>query len=108
MMFNLPEEKSITPNILSLCLQPNEGIHLTIETKVPDTIQETRSIELEFHYRTSYGENAIPEAYERLLLDAINGDASLFARNDEIELAWKIIDRIIQQCSQSAFPIAIA
>ena len=105
MMFNLPEGKSITPNILSLCLQPDEGIHLTIETKVPDTIQETRSVELEFHYRTSYGENAIPEAYERLLLDAMNGDASLFARNDEIELAWKIIDRIIQQCNQTAASI---
>ena len=96
LMFEMPKGKEISPNILSLCIQPDEGIHLKIETKVPDTVQEARSVEMEFHYRTSFGENAIPEAYERLLLDAINGDASLFARNDEIELAWQLIDPLTQ------------
>lgn len=96
LMFEMPRGKEISPNILSICIQPDEGIHLRIETKVPDTVQETRSVEMAFHYRTSFGENAIPEAYERLLLDAINGDASLFARNDEIELAWQLIDPLTQ------------
>jgi glucose-6-phosphate 1-dehydrogenase len=49
---------------------------------------------MDFHYEEDFGAAALPEAYERLLLDAIQGDASLFARADEIELAWGIIDRI--------------
>jgi glucose-6-phosphate 1-dehydrogenase len=53
---------------------------------------ETRQADMNFHFRESFGGPAIPEAYERLLLDALNGDASLFARKDEIELAWKITD----------------
>jgi len=101
LMFEMPKGKEISPNLLSLCIQPDEGIHLKIETKVPDTIQETRSVEMEFHYRTSFGENAIPEAYERLLLDAINGDASLFARNDEIEFAWQLIDPLTQSTKRT-------
>jgi glucose-6-phosphate 1-dehydrogenase len=95
MMFQLPE-RTLTPNILSLCIQPDEGIHLKFEAKVPDSIQEARSVEMDFHYEDSFGDLAIPEAYERLLLDAINGDASLFTRSDEIEAAWGLIDPIIK------------
>lgn len=95
-MFDLPPGKEFTPNILSLCIQPNEGIHLKFETKVPDSAQETISRDLEFHYRTGFGDQAIPDAYERLLLDALRGDASLFARYDEIEAAWQLIDPILQ------------
>ncbi len=51
---------------------------------------------MEFHYRSSFGDEPLPDAYERLLLDALNGDASLFTRHDEIETAWKLIDPIIQ------------
>jgi glucose-6-phosphate 1-dehydrogenase len=55
---------------------------------------ETRPVEMDFDFRNSFGSKALPEAYERLLLDALNGDASLFARSDEIELAWNLIDGI--------------
>jgi glucose-6-phosphate 1-dehydrogenase len=96
LIFNLDSGDRLTPNILSLCIQPDEGIHLSFEAKVPDTNQEMRSVDMEFHYQTDFGVNAIPDAYERLLLDALKGDASLFARNDEIELAWKLIDQVIQ------------
>lgn len=96
LMFPLPEEYEFTSNRLTLCLQPDEGIHLKFETKVPDTIAETRSVDLQYHYRDVFGENSIPEAYERLLLDAINGDTSLFNRGDQSELAWELIDPILQ------------
>jgi glucose-6-phosphate 1-dehydrogenase len=81
-------------NRLSILIQPNEGMHLRFLAKVPDEGMQTRPVEMAFNFRESFGEKAIPEAYERLLLDALNGDASLFARSDEIELAWKFIDSI--------------
>ena len=96
LMFPLPKEYEFTSNRLTFCLQPDEGIHLKFETKVPDTIAETRSVDLQYHYRDVFGENSIPEAYERLLLDAINGDTSLFNRGDQSELAWELIDPILQ------------
>ena len=81
-------------NRLTILIQPNEGMHLRFLTKVPDEGMQTRPVEMAFNFRESFGAKAIPEAYERLLLDALNGDASLFARSDEIELAWKFIDSI--------------
>jgi len=81
-------------NRLSILIQPNEGMHLRFLAKVPDEGMQTRPVEMAFNFRESFGAKAIPEAYERLLLDALNGDASLFARSDEIELAWKFIDSI--------------
>ncbi len=96
MMFDLPANYDFTPNILSLCIQPDEGMHLKFEIKVPDSVQESRSVDMDFHYRDAFSETALPEAYERLLLDALKGDASLFARSDGIELAWKLIDPVIQ------------
>ena len=96
MMFDLPQDYDFTPNILSLCIQPDEGTHLVFEIKVPDSLRESRSVDMDFHYEDEFGKAALPEAYERLLLDALNGDASLFARSDEIELSWKLIDPLIQ------------
>lgn len=94
-MFPLPTGYQLTPNFLSLCIQPDEGIHLRFETKVPDSQRETRSVDMEFHYSTSFREEVLPDAYERLLLDALNGDASLFTRSDEIEASWQLIDPIL-------------
>jgi glucose-6-phosphate 1-dehydrogenase len=59
---------------------------------------------MEFHYADDFGVSALPEAYERLLLDAMQGDASLFARADEIELAWGIIDPILASWEQPDAP----
>jgi glucose-6-phosphate 1-dehydrogenase len=94
LMFHLPEGSGITPNILSLCIQPDEGIHLRFEAKVPDLEQEMRSVDMDFHYRSSF-DGALPEAYERLLLEALAGDASLFTRSDAIEAAWRLLDPIL-------------
>ena len=84
------------PNILAIQVQPDEGLHLEFQAKTPDEKMELKPVDLEFHYDDSFGGQAIPDAYERLLLDAMNGDASLFTRSDEIEEAWEIMDPIIQ------------
>jgi glucose-6-phosphate 1-dehydrogenase len=95
LMFRLPEGRDFTPNILSLCIQPDEGIHLRFEAKVPDSEQEMRSVDMDFHYSSLFS-GSLPEAYERLLLEALDGDASLFTRSDGIEASWKMVDPILQ------------
>ena len=94
LMFHLPEGSDFTPNILSLCIQPDEGIHLRFEAKLPDSTQEMRSVDMDFHYGSSFS-GSLPEAYERLLLEALDGDASLFTRSDAIEAAWRLIDPLL-------------
>ncbi len=94
-LFELTESGDYSRNMLSICIQPDEGIHLTIEAKIPDkTI--ARSADMELHYKHAFRVDNLPDAYERLILDAINGDAQLFIRSDEIESAWRIIDPIIE------------
>ena len=95
LMFRLPEGRDFTPNILSLCIQPDEGIHLRFEAKQPDSNQEMRSVDMDFHFQTSFT-GSLPEAYERLLLEALEGDGSLFTRSDGIEIAWQLVDPILQ------------
>ena len=95
----------ITPNMLVLYLQPDEGIHWRFEAKVPDTAADMRSVDMEFHYADSFGKTAIPESYERLLLDALTDDASLFTRADEVETAWGLIDPIIETWDAQKLPL---
>lgn len=96
MMFNLPADSDFSPNILSIYIQPDEGIHLRFEAKVPDSDQDMRSVDMEFHYRDSFNDRSLPEAYERLLLEALKGDASLFTRSDGIESSWQVIDPVLR------------
>lgn len=93
-LFSFPEGAQIPPNLLFLCLQPDEGIHLRFEVKVPGTDMVTRSVDMKFSYAEDLA-ISLPEAYERLLMDALQGDASLFARSDEIEKAWELIDPVL-------------
>jgi len=96
LMFPIERDEDIEANILSLYLQPDEGIHLRFEAKEPGAGMRTRSVDMEFHYAEDFGMGALPDAYERLLLDALQGDASLFARADEIEMAWSLIDPVLE------------
>ena len=108
LMFPLPEGVDMTPNVLALCLQPDEGIHLRFEAKEPGAGMRTRSVDMEFHYAEDFGAGTLPDAYERLLLDALQGDASLFARADEIELAWGLSDPILAGWARpDAPPLAV-
>lgn len=94
MLFRGEKRSSIESNRLVIQIQPAEGIQLQFQTKVPDAEMKLRMTDLDFSFTREFS-GSIPEAYERLLLDAAEGDASLFARSDEVELAWKIIDPII-------------
>ena len=80
-------------NVLVIRIQPDEGISLRMMAKIPGTSLRIEPVKMDFHYGTSFGK-ASPEAYERLLLDAMSGDATLFARRDEVEDAWAFIDTI--------------
>jgi glucose-6-phosphate 1-dehydrogenase len=99
-----PKNKDGAPhaNYLSFCIQPDEGMTLRIEAKVPGQGMHMRSVEMDFQFDEEFGQAALPDAYERLLLDAMTGDASLFARSDEIELSWQIIDPIQAGWDQDA------
>ncbi len=96
MMFSVSQYQSINPNILSLCIQPDEGTHLSFELKVPGQGMRMQSASMEFKYESAFREEAIPEAYEHLLQDALNGDATDFIRTDQIEEAWRIVDPLLQ------------
>jgi glucose-6-phosphate 1-dehydrogenase len=89
---------------MTLVLQPNEGIHLNFQTKVPDVDGvHLQPRDLSFKFQDAFGET-IPEAYERLLLDTIQGDAALFMRSDEIERAWEIMDPILAATARPDAP----
>jgi glucose-6-phosphate 1-dehydrogenase len=91
-LFN-KEATSLDQNVLVIRIQPDEGISLRMQAKMPGTSFRIEPVKMDFHYGTSFGK-ASPEAYERLLLDAMSGDATLFARRDEVEEAWAFVDPI--------------
>ena len=83
------------PNILTLRIQPDEGITLTFDAKKPGSTTRIKPVSMDFAYEGSF-ERSTPEAYERLILDAILGDSTLFIRRDEVESAWAWIDRLFE------------
>ncbi|HTU26472.1 MAG TPA: glucose-6-phosphate dehydrogenase [Pirellulales bacterium] len=85
--------RSCEANRLVIQIQPAEGIQLHLETKVPDAGMKLRMTDLDFSFQKEF-HNDIPDSYQRLLLDTLQGDASLFARADEVDAAWSIIDPI--------------
>ena len=103
MMFDGGPRSHEDANKLVVQIQPAEGIQLHFQTKVPDAGMRLRTTDLDFKFAREFtGE--MPDSYQRLLLDAMNGDASLFARSDEVEVAWSIIDPIIAAWQTSAAP----
>lgn len=90
-----------TPNLLVLRIQPDEGISLRFGAKVPGTRSDVRPVNMDFRYGTSFGSDA-PEAYERLLLDAMLGDATLFTRWDSVEAAWELLDPVLTGWARGA------
>jgi len=88
-------EGAAAPNTLILRVQPEEGITLRFSAKVPGERYRPRTVSMDFRYGTAFAA-ASPEAYERLLLDAMRGDQTLFTRKDEVEAAWKLVDGILR------------
>jgi glucose-6-phosphate 1-dehydrogenase len=90
-------------NRLVIQIQPAEGIQLHFHTKVPGEGMRLRLTDLEFSYSREF-EGRLPEAYEPLLLDVLDGDASLFARADEVEKSWEIIDPFVRAWASADMP----
>ena len=88
-------EGAAAPNTLIVRVQPEEGIALRFSAKVPGERYRPRTVSMDFRYGTAFTA-ASPEAYERLLLDALRGDQTLFTRKDEVEAAWKLVDGILK------------
>jgi glucose-6-phosphate 1-dehydrogenase len=84
----------VQANQIILTVQPDEGVTVSIGAKIPGARMRIRPVNMEFHYGTSFVSES-PEAYERLILDAMRGEATLFTRNDEIEALWGIIDPVL-------------
>jgi glucose-6-phosphate 1-dehydrogenase len=95
----------VQPNQLVLTLQPNEGVSLRLGAKIPGTRMIIRPVNMEFLYGTAFLSQS-PEAYERLITDAMRGDATLFTRNDEVEAQWHICDPIVKSWAQTPGPVA--
>ena len=104
--FQSPEMSTgVRPNVLVLTMQPNEGVSLSIGAKIPGTRMAIRPVQMEFLYGSAFLSQS-PEAYERLILDALRGDATLFTRNDEVEAQWRICDPILKTWEQTPGPLA--
>jgi glucose-6-phosphate 1-dehydrogenase len=94
----------VQPNTLVLTVQPNEGVSLSLAAKIPGTRMRIRPVNMEFLYGTAFLSQS-PEAYERLILDAMRGEATLFTRDDEVEAQWRIIDPILESWAQGEPPL---
>jgi glucose-6-phosphate 1-dehydrogenase len=95
----------VQPNQLVLTVQPNEGVSLSLGAKIPGTRLRIRPVNMEFLYGTSFLSQS-PEAYERLIMDTMRGDPTLFTRDDEVEEQWRIIDPILESWEQDGTPLA--
>ena len=92
--------QGVRPNLLVLTMQPNEGVALQLGAKVPGTRMTIAPVNMEFLYGTAFISQS-PEAYERLIMDAMRGEATLFTRNDEVEAQWRICDPIVATWAQT-------
>jgi glucose-6-phosphate 1-dehydrogenase len=94
----------VQPNQIVMTMQPNEGVSLSFGAKIPGTRMRIRPVNMEFLYGSAFMSQS-PEAYERLLMDAMRGDATLFTRDDEVEAQWRIIDPILEAWSELPGPL---
>jgi glucose-6-phosphate 1-dehydrogenase len=94
----------VQPNQIVLTMQPNEGVSISLGAKIPGSSMRIRPVNMEFNYGTAFMSES-PEAYERLITDAMRGDATLFTRNDEVEAQWRICDPILEGWAATPGPI---
>ncbi len=88
----------LQPNVLAIRIQPNEGISILFQAKVPGPEMAIEPFQMDFSYADAFGRHP-PDAYERLLLDVAQGDQTLFTRQDEAEAAWAFLDPILRECA---------
>ncbi len=104
LMFQSVGHLDLSPNVITMRIQPDEGIALKFAAKVPGPSTQLRPVRMDFLYGSAFGE-AGPDAYERLLLDAMLGDPTLFARRDEVETAWALMQPIMDGWDEDGQPI---
>jgi glucose-6-phosphate 1-dehydrogenase len=102
--FSADGSSGVRPNQLVLVLQPDEGVALSLVAKVPGTRMRLRPVQMDFLYGTTFLSQS-PEAYERLILDVMRGDATLFTRGDEVEAQWRVCDPIVRVWSGTPGPL---
>jgi glucose-6-phosphate 1-dehydrogenase len=105
LVFSKAESRDLQPNALVLRIQPDEGVALRFGAKVPGQAFNVRDVLMDMSYGTAFFGEA-PEAYERLLLDAMVGDPTLFIRSDEVDQAWQIVDPILTEFASPSMPLA--
>jgi glucose-6-phosphate 1-dehydrogenase len=106
-LFNANPSARLDPSILSIRIQPDEGFSLGINSKVPGPHVTIYPVKMDFHYGSTFGGTS-PEAYERLLLDVMVGDATLFMRRDAVEAAWRWVMPVLDRWAQrTADPIPV-
>ncbi len=103
-LFAQTPTEEIEPNVIALRIQPNEGISVTFGAKQPGFEMKTQTVHMDFCYQTAFGVSS-PEAYETLLLDVMQGDATLFIRRDEVEAQWRLITPIEEAWSNGEQPV---
>ena len=103
--FAMSQAEGLEPDALVLRIQPDEGITLRFGAKVPGQAFRVRSVSMDFFYGAAFLEET-PEAYERLLLDALLGDPTLFIRSDEVAQAWRIVDPVLEAFEEGDLPLA--
>lgn len=98
--------RQTNPNVLAMRIQPNEGISMRFEVKMPGASLKTRSVDMDFRYETAFGQPQ-GEAYGRLLMDCMLGDQSLFTRDDEVEASWRALTPVLEVWDAPAAPDSI-
>jgi glucose-6-phosphate 1-dehydrogenase len=95
LLFADREPAATPPNVLTFRIQPQEGITMGFNSKIPGATTEMRTVNMDFSFGSTFGED-LPDAYERLLLDAMLGDSTLYMRKDEVDSAWGFITEILR------------
>jgi glucose-6-phosphate 1-dehydrogenase len=103
-LFNANPSKRLEPNILAIRIQPDEGFSLGISCKRPGPHVEVSPVKMDFHYGEMFGASS-PEAYERLLLDVLTGDPTLFMRRDAVETAWRWVMPVLDRWAEHSTPL---
>ena len=105
-LFNTDPARRLEPNILAIRIQPDEGFSLGISCKRPGPHVDVSPVKMDFHYGEMFGDGSSPEAYERLLLDVLTGDPTLFMRRDAVETAWRWVMPVLDRWAAQPAPLA--
>ena len=94
-LFTEGDRFDVASNLMVIRIQPDEGLAIVLNAKIPGLATRTQPVKMNFRYATTFGSNT-PEAYERLILDAMVGDSTLFIRGDETEASWKLVTPVLE------------